>query len=251
VTRNRPPVVKMTQPAHDVRVSPLEELKLRAELEDDFGLVRHGLSLSMAGREPREIVLQVPAAASRQARADHLLDFESLKAAPDQLLTYFFWAEDIGPDGQPRRTSGDMYFAEVRPFEEIFRQGEQPPSGSAEEEQDGQGDNARAADQLAELQKEVINATWKVVRRETVGKPTEKLAEDGKVLQESQHAVIEQAGQLEQRLRDATSKSNLEQATRLMKDAEKHLTAVAQQSAVKALTTALAAEQAAYQALLK
>jgi len=142
VTRNRPPVVKMTQPAHDVRVSPLEELKLRAEFVDDFGLVRHGLSLSMAGQEPREIVLQGPTAGHKQLRAEQLLDFESLKAVPDQLLTYFFWAEDIGPDGQPRRTSGDMYFAEVRPFEEIFRQGEQPPSGSADEEQDGQGDNA-------------------------------------------------------------------------------------------------------------
>ena len=71
-------------------------------------------------------------------QAEHLLDFEALKAVPDQLVTYFFWAEDIGPDGQPRRTSGDMFFAEVRHFEEIFRQGEQPPSGSAENEQEQQ-----------------------------------------------------------------------------------------------------------------
>ncbi len=52
------------------------------------------------------------------------------------------------------------------------------------------------ADQLAELQKEIINGTWKLIRRETVRKPTAKLAEDGKVLQESQQAAIEQAGQL-------------------------------------------------------
>ena len=44
VTRNHPPVVKITQPAHDVRVSPVEELKLKADIEDDFGLTRHGLS---------------------------------------------------------------------------------------------------------------------------------------------------------------------------------------------------------------
>jgi hypothetical protein len=250
VTRNRPAVVKMTQPAHDVSVSPLEELKLKAELEDDFGVVRHGLSVSMAGREPREIVMQRAAGGNRQLRVDHLLDFEALKAETDQLLTYFFWAEDIGPDGQPRRTSGDMYFAEVRPFEEIFRQGEQPPSGSADE-QEQNGENARASDQLAELQKEVINATWKVVRRETIGKPTDKLAEDGKVLKESQHAVVERATQVEDRLTDAQSKANLEQAKRFMHDAETHLTAVAQQSAVKSLHPALAAEQAAYQALLK
>ena len=93
---------------------------------------------------------------------EHLIDFEALKAVPDQLVTYFFWAEDFGPDGKPRRTEGDMYFAEVRHFEEIFRQGEQPSSGSAEDEQDEQGGgNAQQAEQLAELQKEIINGTWK------------------------------------------------------------------------------------------
>ena len=162
VTRNRPAVVKMTQPAHDVEVSPLEELKLKAELDDDFGIVRHGLSYSMAGDEPREIVLPAAAAKTRRLSPEHMLDFESLHGRSRPALTYFFWAEDIGPDGQPRRTSGDMFFAEVRPFEEIFRQGEQPPSGSAEnEEQEGQQGNARASDQLAEVQKEIINGTWK------------------------------------------------------------------------------------------
>ncbi len=61
-----------------------------------------------------------------------MLDFEAMKAVPDQLVSYFFWAEDIGPDGKVRRASSDMFFAEVRPFDQIFRQGEQPPAGSAE-----------------------------------------------------------------------------------------------------------------------
>ena len=56
----------MTQPAHDVRVSPVEELKLKAQLEDDFGVVRHGLSYT-AGRpgaardRPRSRTRQKPA----------------------------------------------------------------------------------------------------------------------------------------------------------------------------------------------
>jgi hypothetical protein len=252
VTRNRPPVVKMTQPTRDTAVSPLEELRLKADLEDDFGLIRQGLSFSMAGREPKEIVLPGGAPKVLRLHTEHMLDFESLSAAPDQLLTYFFWAEDIGPDGQPRRTSGDMFFAEVRPFEEIFRQGEQPPSGSAEnEEQEGQQGNARASEQLAELQKEVINATWKLIRRETIARPTAKLVEDAKVVEESQKGAIEQAGRLAERLQDPASKANMGQATLFMKDAVKHLNEVVLRSAVPSLTTALAAEQAAYQALLK
>jgi hypothetical protein len=251
VTRNRPAVVKMTQPARDVRVSPVEELKLKANLEDDFGLVRHGLSFGVGGDEPREIVLNGPASAavSKKVQAEHLLDFEALHAAPDQLVTYFFWAEDIGPDGKTRRSSGDMFFAEVRHFEEIFRQGEQPPSGSEGEEQ--QGGNAQQAAQLAELQKQIINGTWKLVRRETGAKPSAQFTEDSKTLQESQHAAIEQATPLGEQLRDAASKASLEKAIQFMKEAEKRLTEAVQTSSIAAHRPALVAEQAAYQALLK
>ncbi len=252
VTRNHPPVVKMTHPANDVRVSPVEELKLKADIEDDFGLTRHGFSYSMPGDAPREIALNSPTVGRRQIRAEHLLDFEALHANPDQLVTYFFWGEDVGPDGQARRTSGDMFFAEVRHFEEIFRQGQQPPGGSSQEEQqEGGQDNARDSDQLAELQKEIINGTWKLVRRQTDTKPTDKLAEDSKVLKEAQQSAIEKAAQLAERLQDAASKASLEQATRLMKDAEKRLTEVAEDLSIQPLNPALAAEQAAYQALLK
>ena len=127
VTRNRPPAIAMSQPGHDVRVSPVEELRLRSQISDDYGVVRHGVSFTMAGAEPRDVVLSDEAKPRpKRVQLEHLIDFEALKAVPDQLVTYFVWAEDIGPDGKSRRTDGDMYFAEVRHFEEIFRQGEQP-----------------------------------------------------------------------------------------------------------------------------
>src|SRR4030095_15232434 len=93
----------------------------------------------------------------------YLLSLEELGVQPDQMISYFVWADDIGPDGTVRRTSSDMYFAEVRPFEEIFRggqAGEQPPG-----EQQGS-----PATKLAEIQKQIINATWKLKRREPPAK---------------------------------------------------------------------------------
>ena len=114
-------------------------------------------------------------------------------------MTYFFWAEDIGPDGKPRRSSGDMYFAEVRHFEEIFRQGEAPPSGSSQQ-QPQQGGNGQEAEKLAELQKKVINATWTLIRRETGAQPTAPFAADAKAIEEAQHSAIEQADALAQKL---------------------------------------------------
>lgn len=270
VTRNNPPIVKTIQPSRDVRVSPVEELVLKAQIDDDFGIMRQGLSYAIGGGEPREIELKgeevegrkssgksvgptskkVPPK-NRRLRAEHLLDFEAMKAVPDQLVTYFFWAEDVGPDGKPRRTDGDMFFAEVRHFEEIFRQGE-APSASAEMEMQGQpGQNAQQSDKLAELQKEIINGTWKLIRRETGAKPSEAHGADAKVLQEAQQSAIEQAGALAERLRDEKSKVSLELAVKSMSEAEKQLAEAARRASTTALRPALAAEQLAYQALLK
>jgi hypothetical protein len=254
VTRNKPATVAVAQPARDVRVSPVEELTLKANVADDFGVVRHGLAYSIAGEEPKEVELAGSNAkpSPKKIKAEHLLAFEALKAQPDQLVTYFFWAEDIGPDGQPRRTSGDMYFAEVRHFEEIFRQGEEQSSAQQEQQQQQQQNGAaQKAEELAELQKQVINATWKLVRRETRSKPTEAFAEDVKTIAESQKAAIEQAEALTEQLQDETSKENLATAIDKMKAAEKHLSEAASSNAIKGLSPSLASEQAAYQALLK
>ena len=79
------------------------------------------------------------------------------------MLTYFLWAEDIGPDGKLRRTSGDMYFAEIRPFEEIFREGPSMAGGPQQGGQQGAGQMQK----LAQLQKQIINATWTLQRGKT------------------------------------------------------------------------------------
>jgi len=253
VTRNHPPTIAMSQPGHDVRVSPVEELRLKSQVSDDYGVVRHGISFTTAGMEPRDVVLSDEARPRpKRVQVEYLIDFEALKAVPDQLVTYFVWAEDFGPDGKPRRTEGDMYFAEVRHFEEIFRQGEQPSSASAENEQDEQGgDNAQQAEQLAELQKEIINGTWKVLRRETGTQPTDKFVPDIKILRESQESAVTRAEALGGRLQDAASKASLESAMKSMKNAIRLLGEASDKAVVGSLHPALVAEQVAYQALLK
>ncbi len=248
VLRNKPPTIKTAQPKGDVRVSPLEELGLVADFEDDFGLVKHGVAYAMAGDAPREIDLTAGPAATRKARDQYMIDFEALHALPDQLVSYFFWADDVGPDGKPRRTSGDMYFAEVRHFEEIFRQGEQPPGGSEQEQQQDQSP-ARQSDQLAELQKQVVNGVWKLIRRETSGTPTAMLAADARTLEESQRSAIAKATELGGKLTDKASKVNLERAMEFMKQAGSRLEEAARPD-VAPLPRALSATQGAYQALL-
>jgi hypothetical protein len=162
VLRNQPPNLKAVFPAKDLEVSALEELDVKATVWDDFGVAKLGLTYSLGEGEAIDVVLTENAVAKEKHDVSHIVRLEELHAEPDQLLSYHWWAEDIGPDGQPRRVFSDMYFAEVRPFEEIFRQGEQPAGGEQQRQQQqnqqGQGQNAQDAQQLAKLQKDIINA---------------------------------------------------------------------------------------------
>ncbi|HMO66897.1 MAG TPA: hypothetical protein PKE47_17045, partial [Verrucomicrobiota bacterium] len=99
------------------------------------------------------------------------LRLEDLGVAPDDLLAWHLWAEDIGPDGRPRRTEGDLFFAEVRPFDEIFRESE-GRSGEDMAGGEGGGGGGRPG-RLTELQKQIINATWRLHRQQGGGGTSE------------------------------------------------------------------------------
>ena len=79
-------------------------------------------------------------------------------------------------DGQPRRTSGDLFFGEVRAFDEIFR--ESQDMSSDEDEPSPSNQPRGQARRLAELQKQIISATWKLQRDGA----TPQYAQDAKVV---------------------------------------------------------------------
>ena len=121
---NRTPEVKLASPRGDTRPSALEEMSFEGTIWDDFGVKAYGLAYTVVGQPTKFIELgqTVPAKEKRQFK--QLLRLEDLGVEPDQLVSWYTWADDVGPDGQVRRTAGDMYFAEVRPFEQVFREGQ-------------------------------------------------------------------------------------------------------------------------------
>ncbi|MFP6752386.1 MAG: hypothetical protein VB855_11960, partial [Pirellulaceae bacterium] len=215
--KNKPPTLKLTS-AGDRRVSALEEMDIGANASDDFGLEEFGISYSIGGEKPVEIRLGTSIAGNIEQVIDYLIDFESLKAEPDQLLSFHFWVVDFAADGNLRRTFSDMFFAEVRPFEEIFRQGQQPPGGEQQQQQQQQGEsqNEQQAGELAELQKQIIIATWNILRRETRAEVSETFADDLRLLMVSQQQVIEQVGELKQALQDDRSRTHADSAIQQM-----------------------------------
>ena len=160
--KNRPPELKLASPRGDQRVSALEEIAFQAEAVDDFGLKAYGIAYTLAGQETKFVQQGTNSGPNEKRQFSYLLGLEDLAVRTDQLLTCYVWADDIGPDGKLRRTSSDMFFAEVRPFDEIFREGESMEGGGG---QQGGGQ----AQKLAELQKQIINATWKLQRGRSAG----------------------------------------------------------------------------------
>jgi hypothetical protein len=251
VHKNLPPELKVVFPNRDVQASPLEELNLEAEVSDDYGVTACGLSYALAGNQDTDVTLSPSPEANGQQQIQHLLELEGLNARPDQLLTYYFWAEDVGPDGDIRRTSGDMYFTEVRHFEEIFQESQSSPDQQQQNQnQQGQQGNQQN-EQLAQLQKQIISATWNIKRQVDQSGSIGDNKEDIGVVHQSQADVLEQARSASAQTEDSAASKTLEAAARHMETSLEHLGGAAESEKATELTPALAAEQSAYQELLK
>jgi hypothetical protein len=251
VHKNLPPELKAVFPNRDVLASPLEELNLEAEVSDDYGVTGYGLSYALAGDQSRDVTLGPSPVPADKQQIQHLLELEELNAQPDQLLTYYFWAEDVGPQGDIRRTSGDMYFTEVRPFEEVFRESQSSPDQQQNQNQQDRQQGGQQGGQLAELQKQIISATWNIKRQADQSGSIDDGKDDLGVVQKSQADVLEQARSASAQAEDPAASKTLQAAARHMETSLEHLGEAVESESATELTPALAAEQSAYQELLK
>jgi hypothetical protein len=255
VHANRIPELKPVFPKQDVQASALEELSLEAQVEDDYGLIGYGLSFRLAGATDHEIPMDMSGDDGDATKIQYLLALEDLQAKPDQLLSYHFWADDIGPNGQTRRVTSDMYFAEIRPFEEIFRESEsfadERQQQQREQEPQSGDSQGQQAEQLARLQKQIIIATWNTQKLVNQKSELSGIKEDLEVVRSSQSDAVTQAGSALTEARDPAARLNLQAATEFMTQAVEHLTQAAAAESDPDLTAALHAEQSAYQELLR
>ena len=265
VIPNKPAELKLSSPS-DLRVSAIQEVLVGAKIQDDFGIHRSGLTYSLGEDQARDIVLfeekisstsSVGEASASEAvqkqELNHRIDLENLKASPDQLLSYYFWTEDIDRDGQVRRVDGDMFFAEIRPFEELYREGDSSAAQQRQQqqsEQSGASQNAQQAEDLAELQKKLMTATWNTIRK--VGLPNQKIDnEEIDVLIESQDQALQQTAQLAEQLQDEKSIGLMKGVQEAMTKAVTALDKVKSNQDALSLRDALSNERSAYEGLLK
>jgi hypothetical protein len=248
VLPNLPPKIEVAFPGRDVRVSPLEEFSLEGRVTDDLGVQEYGVVLEIAGREPITVSWTPPQPGPQPQPFQWMQPLEELHLAPDDLLAYHVYALDVGPDGQPRRTTSDLFFAEVRPFEETFRQMDAPAGGGQQSAGGGQ-QQGNQFHQLIEVQKQIVSATFNLTRQPAAW--SGPLAEHVNVLRSSQHQLRDKLLGLIPDLSSVTAQRLAGTASERMEaTVERFDDALAQASPVP-LASALTSAQAAYQALLK
>ncbi len=164
---NRRPELRLAAPRGDLRPSAIEEIVFEGTVWDDFGVRDFGLAYASPGQEVRWVELGSAVPAQEKRSFQYVLRLEDIGVQPDELLTWFAWAEDTGPDGKLRRTETDLYFAEVRPFEEVFREGQQPDGQSS-------GPQESQSGKLVELQKKILSATWNLQRQQGISVSSER-----------------------------------------------------------------------------
>jgi hypothetical protein len=240
VQPNRPPEIRLTSPRGDVRPSALEEISFEGTVWDDFGAPAYGFAYSISGGETKSVELGHELNAQEKRSFSRVLPLEQLGAKPGDLISWYVWADDMGPDGNRRRTPGDLYFAEVRPFDEIFRES-QGMQSAENQNQPPQGNETR---RLTDLQKQIISATWKLQRDGA----NPNYGRDADVVRESQQQAITQAQQALENTGSTRDQALWRTATDHMQHAIERLTDAAQSPGKLAL--ALGPEQAAYQTLL-
>ena len=239
VLKNTLPKIEIAFPKRDAKVSKLQELPLEAKLWDDVGVDKAGAVIEFdTAKRDVDLALQAPDK-GKKIGVKTMLNLEPEKVEPLQMVSYYFWAEDKGPQGETRRSMSDMFFAEVRPFDGVFREKEAPPSDEEGEPKEGE------AQKLLKMQKDIVNANWRLVRDQNSGRETKAMKGDVDTVMTSQSMNDENTEKAIAKVKGAKLKGHLQNAQKEMKSAEAELAKASDAAEAKAVPLALEAEQRA------
>ncbi len=186
---DRPPEVHVVRPASDRRVTPLEEVEIEVEAADDFGIASLDLVYSVRGRADAVVPIRVPPNQT-SVKSGRTLYLEDLRVKPGDFVSYYVRARDLARGKPSSESRSDIFFLEVRTFEEEF-------SLAQSQAAMGGGSSDPQLDDLVVAQKDIIVATWKLDRR----------AQDASGAKSAQdiRAVAEAESKLKTRVEQASS----------------------------------------------
>ncbi len=142
------PRITIRGPGRDTRASAVEEVLIAADAQDDYGIAAFELFYSVNG-EPETALDMLASGGGTAASGETLLFLEDFSVEPGDVITYYLQARDAFQE-----ETSDMYFIEIRPFDQSFTQAANPGAGQGAQRQSG----------LVINQQEIIAATWRLLR---------------------------------------------------------------------------------------
>ena len=158
VLTDQAPSVMFVKPGRDTTANALEEVFLEARADDDFGVRSLSLTWSVNGGPEETVALfDSEEGGLREISAGHTLFLEEFELEPGDFISYYGSAGDNQGDAG-RVVKSDLYFVQIRAFRRDFRAARSQGGGGGG---GGGGGDARA---LSEAQRQVISATFNVIR---------------------------------------------------------------------------------------
>ncbi len=153
VLTDQPPYVAFAKPGRDAKATSVEEVFVEVEAEDDYGIRSVELIYSVNGGP--EQTLGLYRGDRREVSAGHTFYLEEIDLTPGDFISYYARASDDNRVSGRQVSTTDIYFVEIRPFEREYRQAEQAG---------GAGGGGGFDSSLSQRQREIISATFKLIR---------------------------------------------------------------------------------------
>lgn len=179
---DRPPEVRITRPGGDQEVTRLQEVTIEARAEDDYGIAQFELVYAVRGGREHAVPLR-NGPSGLTATGSYTLYLEDLDVQPGDFVSYYARVRDVGRGKPSTEARSDIFFLEVKPYDEEF---------VAAQSQASSGQSQPSLEELAEAQKNIIVATWKLDRRAldgTSGKSAQDVLQVGRAQGELQTRV--------------------------------------------------------------
>lgn len=199
------PEVAIKEPGRDVKATKLDEVEIIAEATDDYGIAELKLMYRIGSDELQELVVESSkeivssenhllegsrkpeVSESQYANGTYTFYLEEFDVEPGDVISYYAHAVDNNTRTGPGEASSDIYFIEIRPFNERFHEGEQ------EEGEPGQAEPNPLSDVISS-QKEIIRETSRHISAKPV-RATEKY-----------ESAVRKTGEKQTELKDKTQR---------------------------------------------
>ena len=183
---DEPPEIVIKEPGRDIKATKLEEVRVVAEATDDYGVENLILKYSIGSGEAQELPIEtVEVKAAKIISGAYVFYLEELNVEPGELISYYAQATDNNTRTGPGTGTSELYFIEVRPFNERYTQmdaeGQQAPEG-------------QPFPNLIADQRKIIKNTWKHIH----SRPSP--------MTEDYQSSVKQIGKEQDQLKDKTQR---------------------------------------------